>query len=82
MSDEIRRLRPEVHARQERVSSLQHEDGYFEAANSLLHRIPSQVAKLGELERELSEVVGRIARHKQELDANRLPRPGAPALGC
>ena len=70
LSDDIRRLAREIDARQTRVSNLQYEQGYSEAAKSLLHRIPSQVAKQAELESRLSEVVRCIERRKQELDAN------------
>ena len=70
LSDDIRRLAREIDARQARVSNLQYEHGYSEAAKSLLHRIPSQVAKQAELESRLSEVVRCIERRKQELDAN------------
>ena len=70
LSDDIRRLAREIDARQARVSKLQYEHGYSEAAKSLLHRIPSQVAKQAELESRLSEVVRCIERRKQELDAN------------
>lgn len=70
LSDDIRRLSQEIDARQERVSNLRYEYGYSEAAKSLLHRIPSQVAKHAELEGRLSEVVRCIEQRKQELDAN------------
>ena len=70
LSDDIRRLRREIDARQERVSGLRYEHGYSEAAKSLLHRIPSQVAKRAELEGRLSKVVRGIEKHTQELDAS------------
>lgn len=70
LSDDIRRLAREIDAQQEHLSILRYEHGYSEAAKSLLHRIPSQVAKRGELEGRLSEVVRCIEQRKQELDAN------------
>lgn len=70
LSDDIRRLERAIDARQERVSILRYEDGYAEAAKSLLHRIPSQVAKQAELEGRLAETVRCIEQRKQELDAN------------
>ena len=70
LSDDIRRLAREIDAQQERVSTLRYEHGYSEAAKSLLHRLPSQVAKQAELERRLAETVRCIEQRKQELDAN------------
>ena len=70
LSDDIRRLAREIDARQARVSELQYEHGYAEAAKSLLHRIPSQVAKQDELVGRLSEVVRCIEQREQELGAN------------
>lgn len=70
LSDDIRRLAREIGAQQERVSILRYEHGYSEAAKSLLHRIPSQVAKQAELERRLAEIVRCIEQRKQELDTN------------
>lgn len=70
LSDDIRRLTREIDVRQARLSKLQYERGYSEAAKSLLHRIPSQVAKHAELVGRLSEVVRCIEQRGQELDAN------------
>ena len=70
LSDEVRRLAREIDARLEHVSNLQYEHGYYEAAESLLHRISSQVAKHADLEGRLAEVVGCLAQRRQELDAN------------
>ena len=70
LSDDIRRLAREIDARQARVCILRYEHGYSEAAKSLLDRIPSQVAKHGELAGRFSEVVRCIEQRKQELEAN------------
>ena len=70
LSDDIRRLTREIDVRQARLSELQYERGYSEAAKSLLHRIPSQVAKHAELVGRLAEVVRCIEQRGQELDAN------------
>ena len=70
LSDKVRRLAREIDAQQERMSSLQREHGYYEAAKSLLHRIPSQVAKHDGLEGRLAEVVRCLAQRRQELEAD------------
>ena len=70
LSDDIRRLAREIDAWQLRVSNLQYERGYSEAAKSLLHRIPTQVAKQAKLETRLAEIDRCIEQSKQELDAN------------
>lgn len=70
LSDETRQLVRQIEERQARVGRLRYEHGYSKAAKSLLQCMSSQVAKQAELESRFAEVVRRIKRRKQELDAN------------
>ena len=69
LSNDILRVTREVYVLQDRVSDLQYEHGYCQAAKALLRRIQSQGAKQAELEARVAEIVERLEECKRDRDA-------------
>ena len=69
LSGTIRHLAGEIVGRQDRVSNLQYERGYFESAELVLNLIPAQIAKHDKLDGRLKRVLRCLVQSRQKLDA-------------